>query len=70
MFSTQYDKERKQWTGRRVVPLYNPKISLVQVVLKSCINFGSKVAQVIEIEIETFIFAVRVFIQIALIRSK
>ncbi|XP_055308228.1 probable 4-coumarate--CoA ligase 1, partial [Sitodiplosis mosellana] len=46
MFKTQYDNEAKLWRGRDQLPLYNPKISLAQVILKSCINFGPKIAQV------------------------
>lgn len=46
MFQTQYDKEAKLWRGRDLLPIYNPKISLAQVILKACINNGPKIAQV------------------------
>lgn len=48
MFSTQYDKIAKLWSGRKIIPLYNPKISVTQVVLKVCQSNGSKIAQVIK----------------------
>lgn len=46
MFQTQYDKEAKLWRGRDLLSVYNPKISLAQVILKACINNGPKIAQV------------------------
>lgn len=46
MFKTQYDEESKLWRGRDFLPLYNPKVSLAQVILKACVNYGPKLAQV------------------------
>lgn len=50
MFQTKYDKEAKLWRGRDCVPLFNPKISIAQVVLKACVNYGPKIAQVIALQ--------------------
>lgn len=47
MFSTFYDKETKLWSGRAKLPLYNPQVSLGQVMLDSMCNYGSKIAQVL-----------------------
>lgn len=46
MFSTQYNKDTKLWTGLDVPSVFNPKISLAQVVLKACEVYGSEIAQV------------------------
>lgn len=46
MFSTQYNKDTKLWTGLDVPSVFNPKISIAQVVLKACEVYGSKIAQV------------------------
>lgn len=46
MFQTQFDKETKLWRGRDLLPVFNPKISLAQVILRACINNGPKIAQV------------------------
>lgn len=46
MFKTQFDEETKLWKGRGSIPLYNPKVSLAQVFLRNCLNYGPKLAQV------------------------
>ena len=57
MFSTQYDKDLKLWSGHDIPPFFNPKISLAQVLLDSMTKFGSKIAQVIRyIKFLRFIF--------------
>lgn len=48
MFKTQFDEVTKLWSGRPIPSLYNSKISITQVVLKSCLRNGPKIAQVIE----------------------
>lgn len=44
---TVYDEKNKLWKGEDVPPLYNPEISLGQVLLKALTIFGPKIAQVI-----------------------
>lgn len=46
MFSTKYDEEIKEWSGKNVLPSYNPEISLAQVLLERMKTYGSKIAQV------------------------
>lgn len=46
MFRTHYDKETKLWSGNGTTNLYNSKISLAQVLLKTCKTNGPKIAQV------------------------
>lgn len=46
MFSTRYNEAEKLWYGSDLPPLYNPSVSIAQVVLNSLSVFGSKVAQV------------------------
>lgn len=46
MFKTTYDKEAKLWSGRDVLPLYNTKISVAQVILGALTTYGPKIAQV------------------------
>lgn len=46
MYRTQYDKERKLWSGRNIAPLYNPNFSIAQAVLRACTSHKSKIAQV------------------------
>lgn len=46
MFSTKYDEEIKVWSGKDVLPTYNPEISLAQVLLERMKTYGSKIAQV------------------------
>lgn len=48
MFCTQYNKEAKLWSGLNIPPLYNPKLSLAQAILKACEVHGSKIAQVMK----------------------
>lgn len=56
MFSTHYDEDAKLWSGRAVVPLYNPKVSVGQVALDALFRHGSKVAQVLIIIIFISLF--------------
>lgn len=51
MFSTKFDKEKKLWSGREVIPTYNPKISIAQVILDTLNIYDSKIAQVHAIKI-------------------
>lgn len=46
MFKTTYDKNSKVWSGRDILPLYNPKISVAQVLLSALSTYGSRIAQV------------------------
>lgn len=46
---TYYDSENKLWKGEVLPPLYNPEISLGEVLLKAFTVFGPKVAQVNDI---------------------
>lgn len=46
LFSSKYNKEKKEWYGREIPPLYNPKISIAQVILNSLTAHGPKIAQV------------------------
>ena len=46
MFSTKFDQENKVWSGQNVVPTYNPKVSVAQVLLAALSTYGSKIAQV------------------------
>lgn len=43
---TIYDKNKKLWKGTNTPAVYNPKVSLGQVILRVCKNFGPKIAQV------------------------
>lgn len=46
MYKTVFDKENKLWKGYDVPPLYNPEISIAQVLLKAMTTNGTKIAQV------------------------
>lgn len=46
MFSTKFDESTKLWSGREVPPLYNPKISVAQVILDKLDTYGPNIAQV------------------------
>lgn len=46
MFTTNYDETNKLWSGLDIPPMYNPKISLAQVMLNALKTYGSKIAQV------------------------
>lgn len=46
MYRTKYNEKLKVWSGRDLPPLYNPKVSLAQVVLDALTAYGSKIAQV------------------------
>ena len=46
MYRTYFDEKAKLWSGCNIPPLYNPKISIGQLVLKSMRSYSSKVAQV------------------------
>lgn len=48
MFGTNFNKELKLWTGINIPPLYNPKVSIGFVILKSLNEHGAKIAQVSE----------------------
>lgn len=50
MYGTNYNKEEKLWKGPGIPSLYNPKISLAQVVLQACKTYGPKIAQVISMQ--------------------
>lgn len=45
MFSTTF-KQENLWFGRDIPPLYNPKISLAQVLFNAMAKYGTKIAQV------------------------
>lgn len=46
MFKTSYDEENKLWSGRGDLPLYNPEISLAQVLFSAMEQNAPKIAQV------------------------
>lgn len=46
MFSTKFDKENQVWSGKAVLPTFNPKVSVAQVILATLNTYGSKIAQV------------------------
>lgn len=46
MFQTYFDEKTKLWTGADVPPLFNPNISIAQVLLRMLKIHGSKIAQV------------------------
>lgn len=46
MFKTSYDEENKLWSGRGDLPLYNPEISLAQVLFSAMELNAPKIAQV------------------------
>lgn len=46
MFSTKFDKETQVWSGKAVLPTFNPKVSVAQVILATLSTYGSKIAQV------------------------
>lgn len=48
MFSTTYDKDNKVWSGKDIVPTYNPKISIAQVILSTLHMHGPGIAQVLK----------------------
>lgn len=52
MFQTKFDREKQQWTGARLPPLFNPEISIGQVILRSLAMNGDKLAQVCEKELK------------------
>lgn len=43
---TSYDEKQKLWTGLKTRPLYNPEISLGDILLRSMEANGPKIAQV------------------------
>lgn len=47
MFHSKFDRGNKIWNGVKTPPLLNPKISLGQVLMRSLVHHGSKVAQVV-----------------------
>lgn len=46
MFHIKFDKENKIWDGRDVPQVFNPNVSLGNILLKSLALHGSKIAQV------------------------
>lgn len=46
MTSTRYNEEAKEWHGCPIPPLFNPEISVAQVLMESMTNFGPKIAQI------------------------
>lgn len=46
MFSTTFNNQEKLWCGRDIPPLYNPNISLAQVLFNAMAKYGTKTAQV------------------------
>ncbi|KAJ6632853.1 hypothetical protein Bhyg_18006, partial [Pseudolycoriella hygida] len=46
MYKTIYDEENKLWKGYDVPALYNPEISIADVVLKAMDINGTKIAQI------------------------
>ncbi|XP_055297521.1 luciferin 4-monooxygenase-like [Sitodiplosis mosellana] len=46
MFKTKFDEENKVWSGQDVLPTYNSKISVAQVVLATLNTYGSRIAQI------------------------
>ncbi len=46
MYKTIFDKNNKLWKGHDVPPLYNPEISIAQVLLKAMKINGTEIAQV------------------------
>lgn len=43
---TKYDAEAKLWEGPKIKQLYNPKLSIGQVILNMLTLHGPKIAQV------------------------
>lgn len=61
MWRTVYNAGETKWQGVKTRPLYNPEITLGEVLLKSMQVHGSKIAQVcanmeIDVEIMTKLF--------------
>lgn len=52
MYRTIYDEKRKQWSGIKARPLYNPNATIGEVLLKAMQVNGPKIAQVIFIKTE------------------
>lgn len=46
MFTSKFDEENQVWSGRGDLPLYNPEISVAQLMLNSMEIYGPKIAQV------------------------
>lgn len=47
MLRTTYDENLKLWFGANLTPLYNPKISIGEILLRSLMSNGCNIAQVI-----------------------
>lgn len=46
MFRAKFDEKTKEWSSLNVAPVFDPRISVANILLRSmCVN-GSKVAQV------------------------
>lgn len=46
MFRTHYSEEEKLWRGDDLTPLFNPKISLGEILFRSLLAHRSRIAQV------------------------
>lgn len=46
MFRTHFDEQSKLWSGAAIPQLFNTKVSIAQVLLRSMKIYGSKIAQV------------------------
>ncbi|XP_055297301.1 uncharacterized protein LOC129565940 [Sitodiplosis mosellana] len=46
MSPTKYDADAKEWSGCDLPPVYNPEVSLAQVLLDALTAYGSKIAQI------------------------
>lgn len=55
MSQVKFDEKTKVWTGCDgvSVPIYNPKISMSHIVMRSLEQHGPKVAQVMKCKIKT-----------------
>lgn len=49
MYRTHYNKEEKLWSGDDLTPIYNPKVSLGEIIFQSLRVNGSRIAQVNQI---------------------
>lgn len=50
MYRTIYDKKMKQWSGQPKIALYNPNVSVGQVILEALHRAPDKIGQVNEIQ--------------------
>lgn len=47
MYQSNYDSELKLWSGRQLLPMYNPKVSFGEIIFRALLNNPSRIAQVI-----------------------